>query len=141
MAYRETIRKSVEQEGRFVRQSGGRGQYGHVWLRAIPFYRDGRVTTVTSEGRVTRFETDDRWRTTTFTADSSFYRMMRAPRRILAVVPQRELEDLERALGRPVAVLASDRRNALVANHPAIREAPVSGRPPAGAARAAPPDP
>ena len=36
VAYRETIRKSVEQEGRFVRQSGGRGQYGHIWLRLEP---------------------------------------------------------------------------------------------------------
>ncbi len=36
VAYRETIRKVVEQEGRFVRQSGGRGQYGHVWLRLEP---------------------------------------------------------------------------------------------------------
>jgi len=36
VAYRETIRKSVEQEGRFIRQSGGRGQYGHVWLRVEP---------------------------------------------------------------------------------------------------------
>jgi elongation factor G len=36
VAYRETIRKSVEQEGKFVRQSGGRGQYGHVWLRIQP---------------------------------------------------------------------------------------------------------
>jgi elongation factor G len=33
VAYKETIRKTVEQEGRFVRQSGGRGQYGHVYLR------------------------------------------------------------------------------------------------------------
>ena len=33
VAYKETIRKVVEQEGRFVRQSGGRGQYGHVYLR------------------------------------------------------------------------------------------------------------
>src|SRR3569833_984986 len=33
VAYRATIRKSVEQEGKFVRQSGGRGQYGHVWLK------------------------------------------------------------------------------------------------------------
>jgi elongation factor G len=34
VAYRETIRKdAVEQEGKFIRQSGGRGQYGHVWLR------------------------------------------------------------------------------------------------------------
>ncbi|MGF1614353.1 MAG: elongation factor G [Gammaproteobacteria bacterium] len=36
VAYRETIRVSVEQEGKFVRQSGGRGQYGHVWLRLEP---------------------------------------------------------------------------------------------------------
>ncbi|MAM59519.1 MAG: elongation factor G [Salinicola sp.] len=36
VAYRETIRQSVEQEGKFVRQSGGRGQYGHVWLRIEP---------------------------------------------------------------------------------------------------------
>ena len=36
VAYRETIRRTVEQEGRFVRQSGGRGQYGHVFLRIEP---------------------------------------------------------------------------------------------------------
>ena len=36
VAYRETIRSSVEVEGKFVRQSGGRGQYGHVWLRLEP---------------------------------------------------------------------------------------------------------
>jgi len=36
VAYRETIRKAVEQEGKFVRQSGGRGQYGHVWLKLEP---------------------------------------------------------------------------------------------------------
>ena len=36
VAYREAIRKSVEQEGKFVKQSGGRGQYGHVWLRIEP---------------------------------------------------------------------------------------------------------
>jgi elongation factor G len=36
VAYRETIRKRVEQEGRFVRQTGGRGQFGHVWLRLEP---------------------------------------------------------------------------------------------------------
>ncbi|CAA9889997.1 protein chain elongation factor EF-G, GTP-binding [Candidatus Methylobacter favarea] len=36
VAYRETIHKSVEQEGKFIRQSGGRGQYGHVWLRIEP---------------------------------------------------------------------------------------------------------
>lgn len=36
VAYRETIRQSVEVEGKFIRQSGGRGQYGHVWLRLEP---------------------------------------------------------------------------------------------------------
>ncbi len=36
VAYRETIRKALEQEGKFVRQSGGRGQYGHVWLKLEP---------------------------------------------------------------------------------------------------------
>ena len=36
VAYRETIRTPVESEGKFVRQTGGRGQYGHVWLRIEP---------------------------------------------------------------------------------------------------------
>jgi len=36
VAYRETIRGHVEAEGKFVRQSGGRGQYGHVWLKLDP---------------------------------------------------------------------------------------------------------
>jgi elongation factor G len=36
VAYRETIRRAVEQEGKFVRQTGGRGQYGHVFLRIEP---------------------------------------------------------------------------------------------------------
>jgi elongation factor G len=36
VAYRETIRSKVEQEGKFVRQSGGRGQYGHVWITLEP---------------------------------------------------------------------------------------------------------
>jgi elongation factor G len=36
VAYRETIRKAVDQEGKFVRQSGGRGQYGHVFLKLEP---------------------------------------------------------------------------------------------------------
>ncbi len=36
VAYRETIRKSVEAEGKFIRQSGGKGQFGHVWLRIEP---------------------------------------------------------------------------------------------------------
>jgi elongation factor G len=36
VAYRETLRGTVESEGKFVRQSGGRGQYGHVWLKLEP---------------------------------------------------------------------------------------------------------
>ena len=36
VAYRETIRAEVEAEGKFVRQTGGRGQYGHVWIRVEP---------------------------------------------------------------------------------------------------------
>jgi elongation factor G len=36
VAYRETLKATVEQEGKFVRQSGGRGQYGHVWLKIEP---------------------------------------------------------------------------------------------------------
>jgi len=36
VAYRETMKKSVESEGKFIRQSGGRGQYGHVWLKLDP---------------------------------------------------------------------------------------------------------
>lgn len=36
VAYKETIRKKVTQEGKFIRQSGGRGQYGHVWLEIEP---------------------------------------------------------------------------------------------------------
>jgi elongation factor G len=36
VAYREPIKKSVEQEGKFVKQSGGRGQYGHVWIKLEP---------------------------------------------------------------------------------------------------------
>jgi elongation factor G len=36
VAYRETITQEVEAEGKFVRQSGGRGQFGHVWIRLTP---------------------------------------------------------------------------------------------------------
>ncbi|MCL5021064.1 MAG: elongation factor G [Bacteroidetes bacterium] len=36
VAYKETIKKKVTQEGKFIRQSGGRGQYGHVWLEIEP---------------------------------------------------------------------------------------------------------
>ena len=36
VAYRECIKKAVEQEGKFVKQSGGRGQYGHVWIKLEP---------------------------------------------------------------------------------------------------------
>jgi elongation factor G len=36
VAYRETIRKAVETEGKYIKQSGGRGNYGHVWLKVEP---------------------------------------------------------------------------------------------------------
>jgi len=41
VAYKESITKAAEAEGRFVRQSGGRGQYGHVWLKVEPAGRGG----------------------------------------------------------------------------------------------------
>ncbi len=41
VAYKETIRKKVKAEGKFVRQSGGRGQYGHVWVEFEPLERGG----------------------------------------------------------------------------------------------------
>ncbi len=49
VAYRETIRGTVEQEGKFVRQSGGRGQYGHVWVKLEP-YKDPE-----DEGKIYEF--------------------------------------------------------------------------------------
>lgn len=42
VSYRETIRNTVEQEGKFIRQSGGRGQFGHVWLRIEPIEPGGK---------------------------------------------------------------------------------------------------
>jgi len=39
VAYRETIKQSAEAEGKYIRQSGGRGQYGHVWVRVEPLER------------------------------------------------------------------------------------------------------
>ena len=41
VAYREAIKKTVEQEGKFVKQSGGKGQYGHVWLKLSQMMRKG----------------------------------------------------------------------------------------------------
>ncbi|MBP2279958.1 elongation factor G [Psychrobacter sp. PL15] len=43
VAYRETIRETIEQEGKFVRQTGGRGKFGHVWLRLEPLDPAGDV--------------------------------------------------------------------------------------------------
>lgn len=42
VAYRETIKSKVKQEGKFIRQSGGRGQYGHVWLELEPQDEEGK---------------------------------------------------------------------------------------------------
>lgn len=44
VAYKETIQRSVESEGKFIRQSGGHGQYGHVWLRLEPLERGAGFT-------------------------------------------------------------------------------------------------
>jgi elongation factor G len=43
VAYKETIRKTVEAEGKYIKQSGGRGQYGHVWIRLEPQDRGAGV--------------------------------------------------------------------------------------------------
>jgi 4-amino-4-deoxy-L-arabinose transferase-like glycosyltransferase len=94
----------------------------HVWLRAIPFYLGERVITVSGEGRVTAFEEDDAWRHYVFTADSSFYRMLRGPERVLAVVRDSEVDDVEASLDAPVTVLAADERHALVTNRPTPAE-------------------
>lgn len=44
VAYRETITKKVEQEGKYIKQTGGRGQYGHVWITVEPLGRGGGFT-------------------------------------------------------------------------------------------------
>jgi elongation factor G len=46
VAYKETITKAVESEGRFIRQFGGRGQYGHVWLKVEPGEKGSKFTFV-----------------------------------------------------------------------------------------------
>ena len=112
-----------------------------LWLRAIPFYLDERVITISEEGRLTRFETDARWRETTFTADSSFFRILGGSERVLAVVREGEVDAVAHRLGVPVTVLARDARFALITNRPTPLERagdPVSGRPRAEAARSAP---
>ena len=100
----------------------------HVWLRAIPFYLGDRVITVSGEGRVTAFEEDDEWREYVFTADTSFYRMLAGTDRLLAVVRRTEIDDIEAAIGGPLAVLATDERHALVTNRPTTDERAQSSR-------------
>ncbi len=46
VSYRETIRKAIEQEGKYIRQTGGRGQYGHVWLKIEPAELGSGITFV-----------------------------------------------------------------------------------------------
>ncbi len=46
VAYRETIRSTIDQEGKFVRQSGGRGQYGHVWVKLEPYVNEEEPTKI-----------------------------------------------------------------------------------------------
>ena len=43
VAYKEAIRKKAEAEGKYIRQTGGRGQYGHVWLTVEPLERGSPV--------------------------------------------------------------------------------------------------
>ena len=50
VAYRECIKKAVEQEGKFVKQSGGRGQFGHVWIKIEP-NETGWVTSSSTPSR------------------------------------------------------------------------------------------
>ncbi len=54
VAYRETIRKPVEVEGKFVKQSGGRGQYGHVWLKIEPQRARARASSSSTRSRAAR---------------------------------------------------------------------------------------
>ena len=44
VAYRETIRTTVDQESKYIRQTGGRGQYGHVWVKLEPTYGEEEAT-------------------------------------------------------------------------------------------------
>ena len=43
VAYRETIRKPIDQEAKYIRQTGGRGQYGHIWVKLEPTYGDAEA--------------------------------------------------------------------------------------------------
>ena len=52
VAYRETIRKKVEAEGKYIRQTGGRGQYGHVLCGSSPHDRVKGLNSSTRSGRV-----------------------------------------------------------------------------------------
>ena len=52
VAYRETIRKPAQAEGKFVRQTGGRGQYGHVWLKLEPIKEEYEFVNAISGGVV-----------------------------------------------------------------------------------------
>ena len=51
VAYRETFKKTLESEGKFIKQSGGRGQYGHVWLKIEPQPRQGLRVRRRDQGR------------------------------------------------------------------------------------------
>ena len=54
VAYREAIKKPVEVEGKFIKQSGGRGQYGHVWLKMEPS-ESGKGLSLSMRSRVEPF--------------------------------------------------------------------------------------
>ena len=52
VAYKESIRKAVKAEGKFVRQSGGRGQYGHAWIELIPHQGEYVIENATVGGSI-----------------------------------------------------------------------------------------
>lgn len=56
VAYRETIRGTAEAEEKYIKQSGGRGQYGHVWLRVEPLVLEKSVDEIEAEGKDPHYE-------------------------------------------------------------------------------------
>lgn len=90
----------------------------HNWPRAFPFYLNERVTTITTGGRDTRFESDQGWRDYVFTGDSMVSRFFEGPERVMFVVRRRDLPAIRQRLGSDPPILAETRRHALFSNRP-----------------------